>query len=417
MTAIGSEIADAQSALRRVALGSLVSHVGAGISRAFFDEPTGIPVLRSNNVKDGNVVLDGLKYWHRIDPTGANLAKVKPHVGDLLINFVNGSQRELGKAAVFRGELPDCIVSTNFFIVRVNVHEVLPDYLNYFLQSQEYRRWLFRTCGFSGQGSFNQEQLRSLTVPVSPISHQKRVVTALGVLDAMRYSLKRLIDAKRILKRGLMQQLLTGQKRFCEFHNHPWHASRLGDHVTVVTRRNLNGQTLVLTASGQHGLVDQRRYFNRSVAGADLTKYHLLKKGEFAYNRSAMNGYPYGATKRLDEHEEGVLSTLYLCFEISDARLDSDYLKHVLESGVLNRQLRPIVRVGARAHGLLNISDDDFLSVSIPFPDLEEQRRIAGVLSLLDQEIELLTVQRAKTEDYKRGLLSKLLSGEIPVPA
>jgi type I restriction enzyme S subunit len=171
----------------------------------------------------------------------------------------------------------------------------------------------------------------------------------------------------------------------------------------------------VLTASGEHGLVDQRRYFNRSVASADLSRYYLLKNGEFAYNRSAMNGYPYGATKRLDALEEGALSTLYLCFAIDDHRLDSDYLKHIFDSGILNRQLRPIVRIGGRAHGLLNVSDEDYFSINIPFPPIEEQRRIANVLNGLNRELNLIESLREQVEAQKRALLARLLDGDFSV--
>ena len=258
------------------------------------------------------------------------------------------------------------------------------------------------------------EDQRSL---VPPVATQRRVVNLLSLAEGQLRGTSDLIQTKRTLKRGLMQQLLTGQKRFPEFKDRAWKSSHLGDHVEEVNRRNTSGVTLVLTASGEHGLVDQRRYFNRNVAGADLSRYWLLKKGEFAYNRSAMKGYPYGATKRLEKHEEGALSTLYLCFAIRDTELDSDFLEHVFDSGVLNRQLRPIVRVGARAHGLLNVSDEDYLSINIPFPKIEEQRRIASVLNTLDQELDLLAAQRAQVENFRRALLSKLLSGSLVVPS
>jgi type I restriction enzyme S subunit len=251
---------------------------------------------------------------------------------------------------------------------------------------------------------------------VPPLAEQQRVVGIVGLAESEGQRLDDLIQTKRTFKRGLMQHLLTGRKRFREFTDRPWTSSRLGDHVEEVTRRNSTGVTLVLTASGEHGLVDQRRYFNRNVAGADLSRYWLLKKGEFAYNRSAMKGYPYGATKRLEEHEEGALSTLYLCFAIKDSQLDSDFLTHAFDSGVLNRQLRPIVRVGARAHGLLNVSDEDYLSINIPFPKIDEQRRISSVLNTMDQELDLLAAQREQVEMYKRALLSKLLSGSLSVP-
>lgn len=256
-----------------------------------------------------------------------------------------------------------------------------------------------------------------MRIPLPPPTIQKKSANAFFWLDQVTYRLDEIIGAKREYKRGLAQQLLTGKMRFQEFKNTPWHTSFLEDHVKVVTRKNTDGQTLVLTASGEHGLVDQRRYFNRNVSGADLSRYQLIKRGEFAYNRSAMIGYPYGATKRLDAHEEGVLSTLYLCFAITDPELDSDYLSHVFESGVINRQLRPIVRVGARAHGLLNVTDDDFLSVSIPLPELKEQRRISKVLNELNSEIGSLEKQRDLFQDYKRGLMDRLLCGEIPVAA
>jgi type I restriction enzyme S subunit len=252
--------------------------------------------------------------------------------------------------------------------------------------------------------------------PVPPIADQRRVVELLGLAESEVRRLGELIEAKGTYKRGLTRRILAGQKRFPEFMGSPWKSTRLGDHVESVTRRNAGATTLVLTASGEHGLVDQRRYFNRNVAGADLSRYFLLKKGEFAYNRSAMNGYPYGATKRLDEHDEGALSTLYLCFAIKDALLDSDYLKHVFDSGLLNSQLRPIVRIGARAHGLLNVSDEDFFSINVPFPQTEEQRRIADVLNGLEREIELLAALRERAEARMRTLSSRLLSGELSVP-
>ena len=173
----------------------------------------------------------------------------------------------------------------------------------------------------------------------------------------------------------------------------------------------------MLSASGEHGLVDQRRYFNKSVAGEDLSRYYLLRRGEFAYNRSAMRGYPFGATKRLDEYEEGALSPLYLCFCIRDERLDSDFLVHLFDSGLLDRQLRRITRVGGRAHGLLNVGASDYFAITIPLPEPDEQRRIAEVLSDCNREINLLDRLKQQLEIQKRSIVARLLSGDIAVPA
>lgn len=257
-----------------------------------------------------------------------------------------------------------------------------------------------------------KKHIESQRWPVPPLTTQQTAVGVLALAECASKSLGALVEAKRTFKRGLMQQMLTGRLRFPEFRHRPWHSSPLEHHVTQVTRRNAGALQLVLTASGERGLVDQRQYFNRRVAGADLRKYYLLEKGEFAYNRSAMIGYPFGATKRLEEHQAGALSTLYLCFAISDPQLDSDYLTHVFESGVLNRQLRPIARVGARAHGLLNVTDDDFFSISIPLPDLDEQRRIAALFNDIDRELGLLIAQRGLIQGEQRALQSRLVSAD-----
>lgn len=225
-----------------------------------------------------------------------------------------------------------------------------------------------------------------------------------------------------------MQQLLTGKRRFEEFvfsgqlqstllGSLPadWRIARLGELFKPSHRKNDDGVSRVLTMSGRHGLVDQRDYFNRSVAGKSLARYYLLRRGEFAYNRSSMKGYPFGAIKRLDRYEEGVLSTLYLCFELVEPEGDSDFYAHLFESGFLNSQLRRIAHAGARAHGLLNVSAGDFLKMSVPVPSVEEQRAIAGVLSAADREIDLLSEQLTALKEQKRGLMQKLLTGEVRV--
>lgn len=290
------------------------------------------------------------------------------------------------------------------------------DFLYYVLNSPQMRKQIHAAAGGTKVRHTSPDKICAAWFRCPPLDAQTKIAAVLRALDTAIEAVRHIVDPKRRFKRGLVRQLLVRQRRFPEWQDAPWQQSRLSNHVREVTRKNTTGATLVLTASGEHGLVDQRRYFNRAVAGADLSQYYLLKRGEFAYNRSAMNGFPYGATKRLDEHEEGVLSTLYLCFAIVDSNLDSDYLKHVFESGVLDREIRPIVRVGARAHGLLNVTGDDFLSVSIPLPKLKEQRRIAEILNALDREIELTVALKGKIETLKRALLARLLSGDMVMP-
>lgn len=83
----------------------------------------------------------------------------------------------------------------------------------------------------------------------------------------------------------------------------------MGDLVDRVVRKNTNNEcSLPLTISAQDGLVDQITYFNKRIASRDVSNYYLVMNGEFAYNKSTSDGFPFGAVKRLDLYEKGVLS-------------------------------------------------------------------------------------------------------------
>ena len=87
----------------------------------------------------------------------------------------------------------------------------------------------------------------------------------------------------------------------------------MGDIVERVTRKNQDlVSNLPLTISAQYGLIDQNEFFDKRVASKDVRGYYLVNKGEFAYNKSTSTDAPWGAVKRLDRYENGVLSTLYI---------------------------------------------------------------------------------------------------------
>lgn len=369
-------------------------------------------LLRGMNVKRGRLDWSG-DNERRWGGALNGLDAYALSAGDLVI-AMDGALVGRSYATVSNDDLPAYLVQR---VARVRARDRrAQSFIRHMVGSRRFVGHVDRVKTHTAVPHISGQNIEDFSLPEFSMETQAKLGQMFDHFLELETGLESIIAARRDFKRGIIQQLLTGKNRFPEFRNLPWSSSRLGDHVTVVTRKNKAGITLVLTASGEHGLVDQRQYFNRNVAGADISKYFHLKRGEFAYNRSAMNGYPYGATKRLDSCEEGVLSVLYLCFAIADPTLDSEFLKQVFDSGVLNRQLRPIVRVGARAHGLLNVTDEDFLSIGIPFPSIEEQRRIAAFLSGLDREIDLLKGLQKQTELQKDGLLSRLLSGEIQVP-
>lgn len=188
-----------------------------------------------------------------------------------------------------------------------------------------------------------------------------------------------------------------------------WKKVKLNSFAKRVTRKNSHLEsTLALTIASAHGLVSQIDYFNNLVVGSNIRNYYLLKKGEFAYNKSYSNGYPFGSVKRLERYEQGILSTLYITFSI-DNSISSDYLTHFFDTNLWHKEVAERAAEGARNHGLLNIGANDFLDINIWKPESKaEQQAIASYFTSLDRQISLQSQSLEKLKQIKSACLDKM---------
>ena len=199
--------------------------------------------------------------------------------------------------------------------------------------------------------------------------------------------------------------------RFKEFTD-KWQKVPLKYFTTPIKRKNINNESdLPLTISSLDGLVDQRTYFNKVVASKDMSNYYLLKKGEFAYNKSYSVGFPFGSIKRLDKYNQGALSSLYICFQVNN--MNSDFIVKYFESPQWHKQISLCVAEGARNHGLLNVNINDFFSTKHFLPQLAEQEKIANFLAIVDKKIINLENTITNLENQKKGLLQQIFSQKL----
>ena len=256
-----------------------------------------------------------------------------------------------------------------------------------------------------------------LEIQIPPLPEQKKIAKILSTWDKAISTTERLIDNSTQQKKALMQQLLTGKKRLLDESGKrfegEWAEIELGDICSRVMEKNNGQSTNVVTISAQQGLIRQEEFFKKSVASKILDNYFIISKGQFAYNKSYSNGYPMGAIKRLNRYENAVVTTLYICFEITDhSKTDTDFLEQYFDSGLLNRGLTKVAAEGGRAHGLLNVKPSDFMALKFKFPTYPEQQKIATVLTNADREIELLKQQLADLQQEKKALMQQLLTGK-----
>lgn len=265
------------------------------------------------------------------------------------------------------------------------------------------------------QENLNGELVKSIKIPLPPLPEQRTIAQVLGTMDKAIQTTERLITQKELRKKWLMQNLLTGKMRLKGFSGE-WREYKLSDLFDRVTRKNIEGNTTVVTISAQRGFVRQTDFFNKNIASEITDNYFLVEKGEFCYNKSYSNGYPWGATKRLKDFDKAVVTTLYICFGIKESgEADPEFFEQFFEANQLDKGLTKIAHEGGRAHGLLNVTPSDFFSLKIKIPDIEEQTAIARVLQTADQEISLLKAKADKLRELKKGMMQVLLTGKVRV--
>ena len=211
-------------------------------------------------------------------------------------------------------------------------------------------------------------------------------------------------------KRGAFEAIFSQRIRLVPAdEKHEWKKYKLTDFASRITRKNCGKTDIPLTISAQYGLIDQREFFSKTVASTDMSGYYLLNSGEFAYNRSTSNDYPFGSIKRLELYPMGAVSTLYLCFAIKEDRVISDLAKWYFESTQWHRGISQICAEGARNHGLLNVPTDGFFSTEHLLPsDRKEQIAIAKYLSLIQTKYDRAVEELELLENVRKGLLQQL---------
>lgn len=216
-----------------------------------------------------------------------------------------------------------------------------------------------------------------------------------------------------------LDNLITLHQRelylFVKRESFAWEQRKLGELVERITRKNQDlVSELPLTISAQYGLIDQNEFFDKRVASKDVSGYYLIKNGEFAYNKSTSTEAPWGAIKRLDCYENGVLSTLYIIFGIKeDVPVDSDFLASYYSTNLWHKGIHEIAAEGARNHGLLNIAPADFFETKLMIPqDVEEQKKIGKYFTMLEALITLHQREHIRAEYILKYIIYSKGEGE-----
>lgn len=364
--------------------------------------------LSPTNIKNERICYDDNTYISNFKYEESPEIKI---YDDDIIFVKTGSS--YGKSAIIKNLPQKATINPQLIVfkdIKIN-RNILFDILN----TNSFNRFLQKIVVAGAIPTLSQEQIYKYPITLPTKKEQEKIAEILSAWDDGIETLEKLIEQKEISHKALMKNLLIGKIRLFGY-NSKWTHSKFNSIFERITRKNEELNSNILTISAQNGLISQKDFYNKRIASVDTSKYILLKNGEFAYNKSYSNGYPLGAIKRLDLYEKGVVSSLYICFKLNNSDNCSDFWKYYFEAGMLNREIKMIAQEGARNHGLLNMATEDFFNMLIYHPkDSKEQQKIAEILNKSDKEIQILNSKLEKLKEQKKGLMQKLLTGQIRV--
>ena len=326
--------------------------------------------------------------------------------GDVIIADT-AEDSTVGKCSEIAGLDDEVVLSGLHTIPYRPIEKFASGYLGYYLNSSAYHNQLLPLMQGIKVTSISKAAMQDTDIvyPKS-VKEQGKIGDYFRNLDHLITLHQRKCEQTKTLKKYMLQKMFPqdGEKvpqiRF-EGFTEDWEQRKLGDLVDRVTRKNQDlVSELPLTISAQYGLIDQNEFFDKRVASKDVSGYYLIENGEFAYNKSTSTDAPWGAIKRLDRYENGVLSTLYIIFGIKENNpVDSDFLVSYYSTNLWHKGIHEIAAEGARNHGLLNIAPADFFATRLMIPqDIEEQKKIGKYFIELEA---LITLHQRKCDELK----------------
>ena len=262
-----------------------------------------------------------------------------------------------------------------------------------------------------GQWRIHESDFLKIEISVPSVEEQRKIGAYLDQLDNLITLHQRKFEKLTNVKKSMLEKMFPQngssypEIRFKGFTD-PWEQRKLGDVVKEIIRNDPESEAPIMMITANNGFIEQSERYAFNNAGESLKKYILLKKGELAYNHGASKLRPYGSCFALTTAENARIPFVYHCFSAENQ--NAEFMSIELNGAEIENQLRKIVSSGARMDGLLNISFDEYTSVSVLLPGTEEQDRIADFFRHLDNLITLHQRELEKLQNIKKSMLEKM---------
>lgn len=349
-----------------------------------------------------NYVIKNIKSF--IDAETASVSQEIKY-GDICFAGSGETLMDIGKCATYVEDEPG-YAGGDIIILRSQQNPIT---LSYLLNSVSAIRQKYRL----GQGHsivhIYPKQLEKLKIPLPPLPEQQKIAEILSTWDTAIETCQKTIEQLKQRNKGLAQQLLSGKKRLAGFSDKEWSFVKFKEFYAPNKKPSGNAKFELLSVT-KNGIVSQEKYFNKSIASEDTSKYLIVENGDFVV--SGLNFW-MGSYDVLTDFEIGMVSPAYKVFRLNE-KYSKSFFKHLVASRQMKNAMISSSVVGASIVRR-NFDLEVLYEYAFRIPDIGEQDAIGNVLDAAQSELRIYECKLQNLQQQKKGLMQQLLTGKVRV--
>jgi len=319
----------------------------------------------------------------------------------------------IGKVAFIKNLPSPATLNSGVFVIRPKNGSYVPQYLFYVFNSIYFRDFLRKLVAGSTINHLYQKDFISFNFPLPPTKQEQTAIAkVLSDTDELIFSLEKLIEKKKLIKQGTMQQLLTGKKRLPGFSGE-WEIRKLKDIVEISKGRGLSKSKLNSDGKNKCILYGElfttySRVINRVVSSTDSVEGLLSENGDVLMPGST-------TTKGIDLAIASalLLSNVYIGGDVNILRKKSKVYNPEFLAHYLTEVMKNTIAELTQGITIIHLYGRDLLDLKIELPTIKEQNHIIQIINNMDSEIESLEQKLNKQKLIKQGMMQNLLTGKI----
>jgi len=347
----------------------------------------------------------------RVRASSKEIERYENRHGDLF--FVRSSLKleGVGNCCVLLVDQPQSVFECHLIRVRPDKFEVDPLFMAYSCKSSAIRKQMLAFAQTTTMTTLPQNCVEQCLLPLPNISEQKKIAEILSTWDEAIEQSRKLIEAKKRHKKALMQRLLTGKRRYRSYDHDNWKVKLLGDLIEPVSRPVPKPQNPYLSIGiRSHG----KGTFQKTVEQPEKVMMDTLYRIESNDVIVNITFAWEGAIAIVSEQDSGgLVSHRFPTYRFRKTEADIDFFRNLILTKKFVWDLGLISPGGAGRNRVL--SQKDFLKLKVFVPSVPVQKEIGEILAAADKELHLCEDYLKALEKQKRGLMQKLLTGEVRV--